>query len=130
MILKTLLAISLLFTVPVNAKEEHVPPSPKIMKLYTSIPEQDNWVTVPAGTEEITINVEALNTETVLFWLIPTGTQTWEERKLIGYDIKDDNDNHFSLTWKIPKLLHDHLEVQALGENKLARSILNITSSQ
>jgi hypothetical protein len=129
MIFKTLLAISLMLNVPIYAKGEYVPPSPKIVKFYTSIAEKDNWVTVPEGTEEITINVEALNTETVLFWLIPTGTQTWYERKLIGYDIKDDKDNNFSLTWKIPKHLHDHLEVQALGENEIVGRLLNITST-
>ncbi|QFT90896.1 hypothetical protein FIU87_19810 [Bacillus sp. THAF10] len=129
MILKTILAITLMFNVSVYANGEYAPPSPKIVQFYTSIPEKDNWVTVPEGTKEITINVEALNTETVLFWLIPTGTQTWYERKLIGYDIKDDKDNKFSLTWKVPKHLHDHIQVQALGENEIAGSSLNITSN-
>ncbi|MEH6908235.1 hypothetical protein [Neobacillus drentensis] len=129
MILKTLLAISLMVNVPVYAKGEYFPPSPKIVKFNTSIPEKDNWVTVPEGTKVITINVEALNTETVLFWLIPTGTQTWYERKLIGYDIKDEQDNNFSLSWKIPQHLYDHLVVQAIGENEIARSSLNITST-
>lgn len=129
MLLKTVLAMSLMLNVPIKANTEYVPPSPKIEKFYTSIPEKDNWVRVPEGTKEITIYVEALNTETVLFWLIPTGTQQWYERKLIGYDIKDDGDNKFSLTWKIPRPLHDHLEVQALGENEIAGRILNITST-
>jgi hypothetical protein len=120
-----------MLNVPDYAKGEYIHPSPKIVKFYTSIPEKDNWVTVPEGTEDITIYVEALNTETVLFWLIPTGTQTWYERKLIGYDIKDDNDNNFSLTWKTPKDLHSHLYVQVLGEgNEFVGSTLNITSSQ
>ncbi|PGT88260.1 hypothetical protein COD11_05955 [Bacillus sp. AFS040349] len=118
-----------MLNLPVYAKRDYVPPSPKIVKFYTGIPEKDNWVTVPEGTKEITINVEALNTETVVFWLIPTGTETWYERKLIGYDIKDDKDNNFSLTWNIPQHLHDHLEVQALGENEIARSSINITST-
>ncbi|MBS4193194.1 hypothetical protein KHA94_24160 [Bacillus sp. FJAT-49705] len=118
-----------MLNVPIKGNTEYVPPSPKIEKFYTSIPEKDNWVRVPKGTGEITIYVEALNTETVLFWLIPIGTQQWYERKLIGYDIKDDGDNKFSLTWKIPRPLHDHLEVQALGENEIVGRILNITST-
>ncbi|MEH7442957.1 hypothetical protein V7201_11685 [Bacillus sp. JJ1122] len=120
--------MSLAMNVPVKGQLEYIPPSPKIEKFYTSIPEIDNWVSVPQGTDEITIYVEAKNTETVLFWIIPTGIQQWYERKLIGYDIKDDGDNKFSLTWKIPGHLQDHLEVQALGENELTGSILNITS--
>ncbi|MED3554108.1 hypothetical protein [Cytobacillus praedii] len=70
----------------------------------------------------------AINTETVLYWLIPTGTQTWTERKLIGYDIKENpNDNNFSLTWKIDKpYLHDHLHIQAIGEGVLI-GIINLS---
>ncbi|MEH7883779.1 hypothetical protein V7654_05570 [Bacillus sp. JJ1609] len=128
MFLEPFLVISLAMNIPVKGQQEYVPTVPKIEKFYTSIPEIDNWVSVPKGTDEITIYVEATNTETVLFWLIPTGTQQWYERKLIGYDIKDDGDNNFSLTWKIPRHLHDHLEVQALGENELIGSSLNITS--
>jgi hypothetical protein len=47
MILKTLLAMSLMFNVSVYANGEYVPPSPTIEQFYTSIPEKDNWVTVP-----------------------------------------------------------------------------------
>jgi hypothetical protein len=52
------------------------PPPPKIEKLYTSIPEKDGWISVPEGTKEITFYVEAHNTDTVLFWLMSTGTLT------------------------------------------------------
>ncbi|WP_423408975.1 hypothetical protein AABM38_02455 [Heyndrickxia sp. MSNUG] len=128
MFLKTLFAMNLAMNLPIKDQQEYIPPSPKIEKFYTSIIEMDNWVSVPQGTDEITIYVEAKNTETVLFWIIPTGTQQWNERKLIGYDIKDDGDDYFSLTWKIPGHLQDHLEVQALGENEVTGSSLNITS--
>jgi hypothetical protein len=108
--------------------ENYVPPLPKIEKIYTNIPEKDNWVMVPKGTKEITFYVEAQNTETVLFWLIPTGTQQWNERELIGYDINDDGDGKFSLTWKIDKHLQDHLDIQAIGENSIEKGIINVGS--
>jgi len=127
MILKTVLAISLIFNILAYPEGEYVPSAPEIIKVYTGIPEEGNWVRVPKGTEELTIHVKAINTETVLFWLIPTGTQTWSERKLIGYDIQNGKDNKFSITWKVPKQLHDHLKVQALGENGIVSSTLNIT---
>ncbi|MFC0414065.1 hypothetical protein ACFFHH_01070 [Cytobacillus solani] len=81
------------------------------------------------GTKEITFKVKAANTETVLFWLIPTGTQTWTERRLIGYDIKEnENDNNFSLTWNIDKpYLHDHLHIQAIGEGIVTNDIINLS---
>jgi hypothetical protein len=98
------------------------------LRFYTDISLKDNWVGIPKGTKKITIYVEAKDTETVLFWLIPTGTQTWNERELIGYDINDDNDNKFSLTWEINKpFLHNHLQVQALGMDGIS-DIINITT--
>ncbi|QHE52417.1 hypothetical protein [Pontibacillus sp. HMF3514] len=97
------------------------PPNPDIKSIETNYPKNGIWVQIPKGTDEITFNVKAENTQTVLFWLISTGTQTWTERILIGYDIKEnDTDNIFTLNWKINKdSLHDHLHVQGLGENPL-----------
>ncbi|CAM4035729.1 hypothetical protein [Mesobacillus thioparans] len=129
MMLKLFLGMGLIASAPFQSASEYVPPSPEIVNFFTNFPEKDNWVTVPEGTKEITITVEALNTETVLFWLIPTGTETWNERKLIGYDIKDDGDNFFSLTWKVPGPLLNHLEVQAIGETGMTGASLNITSN-
>jgi hypothetical protein len=103
-----------------------IPPPKVIRSVYTDIPKKDNWVTIPKGTNEITIYVEAQNTETVLFWLIPAGTQTWWERRLIGYDINEDKKNKFnetqkySFTWKIDKpFLHDHLVVELVGMSEI-----------
>ena len=120
-IMISLTLLSHLGSIPFN--NQNSVPAPKVIKsIYTNIPEKDNWVTVPKGTKELTISVEAENTETVLFWLVPTGTQTWHERRLIGYVINKDNEHQFnknhvySLTWKInePSLL-DHLVVELIG---------------
>ncbi|WP_316572651.1 hypothetical protein [Neobacillus sp. YIM B06451] len=94
------------------------PSAPEIVSISSNFPVIENWVEIPKGTKNITFNVQANNTETVLFWLIPTGTENWNQRKLIGYDLKtDEQDNSFTLTWNINKsYLHDHLYVQAIGE--------------
>lgn len=77
------------------------------------------WWQVPKGKKSMTIFVEAKNTETVLFWLIPTGTQTWKERELIGYD-KDGTDG-WSFTWNFgDRTFHDHITVQAIGEDSVS----------
>lgn len=128
MMLKTFFITGLMLTNPLASNSEVIAPSPDIVKFYTSVPVKDNWIEVPEGMKELTIEVEALNTETVLFWLIPTGSAQWNERELIGYDIKDDRDNYFSITWNIPRQLQDHLHVQALGENEISSFILNITT--
>jgi hypothetical protein len=128
-LLKSVFALTLMMNVFSIHNEKNVPSSPNIEKFYTSIPEKDNWVMVPEDTKEITFYVEASKTETVLFWLIPTGTQTWNERELIGYDINKDGDGKFSLTWNIDRHLHDHLHIQSLGENnEIAGSSINIGS--
>jgi hypothetical protein len=94
LILKLLISVGLFCNLGMmTANNEITVPPPKVIKsTYTNIPETDNWVIVPKGTKEITISVKAENTETVLFWLIPTGTQTWWERRLIGYAIYTDRE--------------------------------------
>jgi hypothetical protein len=130
LILKTLISLSLFYNlgnITVN-NQVSVPPPKVIKSAYTNIPEKNNWVTLQKGTKEITISVEAENTETVLFWLIPAGTQTWWERRLIGYAINTEkektfnNPQTFSLTWKVDQpFLHDHLEVQLIGMQETIR---------
>jgi hypothetical protein len=129
-ILKLFLAFNILTTVqPVISQESSSQPSrPEIISIDTGYPKDGIWVHIPKGTVEITIHVKAENTETILFWLIPTGTQTWTERKLIGYDIKEiHDDNNFSLTWIIDKpYLLDHLHIQALGDGTIANDMINL----
>jgi hypothetical protein len=126
MILKTCLAFSLLtFLHPIEYQKVNSQ-NPKIISFETNFPKDGGWVRIPKGTKKITFNVKAENTETILFWLIPTGTQTWNQRKLIGYDIKEsDKDNNFSLTWIIDRSLLDHLHIQAIGEG-VENGILNL----
>lgn len=76
--------------------------------------EESNWWVVPENVSMMTIYAEAENTETVLFWIAPTGTETGSERKLIGYDI--DGTDGWSYTWEFgSRTFHDHIQVQALG---------------
>lgn len=131
MILTLFLALNILTAhQPFMSQESPIAlPKPTLKRIYTEYPTDGNWVKIPEGTKNITFHVEAENTETVLFWLIPTGTQTWTERKLIGYDIrKDPTDRYFSLTWTIDKpYLHDHLHVQALGDEILEQDSINLS---
>lgn len=105
LILKSLLALNLLTAIQHAENQKVFSQTPKIISFYTDYPKDGIWVQIPKGTKKITFNVKADNTETVLFWLISTGTQTWNQRILIGYDIKEDEgDNKFSLTWIIARV--------------------------
>jgi hypothetical protein len=127
MILKSCFVLSLLTALQPVGNHKVVPTPPNIISIDTDSPKKGTWVQIPKGTKKITFNVKAENTETVLFWLMPTGTQTWNHRNLIGYDIKeDDKDNLFTFTWKIDRLsILDHLYIQALGEG-IANDTINL----
>lgn len=127
LILKSFLALNLLTAFQPDENQKEFSQNPKIISFYTDYPKDGIWVQIPKGTKKITFNVKADKTETVLFWLIPTGTQTWNQRRLIGYDIKEgEEDNNFSLTWIIDRpFLFDHLHIQALGEG-IANDTLNL----
>ncbi|MEF7438924.1 hypothetical protein V4V36_10660 [Paenibacillus lautus] len=85
-----------------------------IDKVYTDSEEEYGWWVVPRDADTITIYVEAQHADTVLFWSAPTGTEVGKERKLIGYDI--DGEDGWSFEWNIKdQLLHNHIDVQALG---------------
>ncbi|WJE51083.1 hypothetical protein QRE66_17420 [Bacillus cereus] len=108
----------------VNPPKIHEP-DPKIIKTYTNIPEINNWVTIPKETKEITIYVKAKHAETMLFWLVPTGTGTWKKRQLIGYDI--DGTDGWSVKWNVSQqMLHHHISVQALGVTSISSDSINV----
>lgn len=99
----------------------------EILNVTTDLPKMGNWWIARKGVEKMTITVTAKNTETVLFWLIPTGTQTWGQRELIGYDI--DGNNGWSLTWTFhDHIFHDHIHVQAIGNETLSNDVINVSS--
>lgn len=127
MLLKIFFAINFLTAMQFQ-ETTFQPHRPEIKGINTNYPKDGIWVHIPKGTKKITFNIEAKNTETVLFWLIPTGTQTWKERKLIGYDIQENQeDNNFSFTWNIDKPnLIDHLNIQAIGEGRVTNDIINL----
>ena len=101
----------------------------EILKVSTDLPKNAGWWIVHKDVNTMTIQVEAKNVETVLFWITPTGTETWGERELIGYD-KDGSDGWF-LTWNFgSRTFHDRIYVQALGSDGATQNteIISITS--
>ncbi|WP_459500062.1 hypothetical protein [Bacillus sp. C1] len=100
-------------------------PLPGIIKTYTNMPEVNNWILIPKEATEIMVYVKAENTETMLFWLVPTGTATWKERELIGYD--SNGADGWSLKWNVSgKMLHYHICVQALGVTSISSDSIHV----
>ncbi|MHA7580763.1 hypothetical protein ACX12E_10205 [Paenibacillus vandeheii] len=103
--------------------------APVIMSVETNFSEKEGWVVVPAKSTELNVTVETTNAETLLFWIVPTGTETWGERELIGYDINAKDG--WNVTWNIAgKSLHHRLVVQALGSDgkTITDETINITN--
>lgn len=104
--------------------------SAKILNVKTNLAKEDNWWIVSENMTAMTISVEAENTDTVLFWIAPTGTETGKERTLIGYDV--DGSDGWSYTWEFgERIFHDHIQVQALGMDgsTQASETINVHSS-
>ncbi|ULO08772.1 hypothetical protein H1230_08320 [Paenibacillus sp. 19GGS1-52] len=90
--------------------------TPVISNVETNFPKKDGWYVVPKNSGELDVSVNATNVETILFWAVPTGTEAWGERELIGYDIN--GEDGWSLTWKISEIsLHHRIAIQALGSD-------------
>lgn len=101
----------------------------QILKVSTDLEEENGWFIVPESVSTMTISAEVENVETILFWITPTGTGTWGERQLIGYDI--DGSDGWSLQWEFgEKKFHDHITVQALGSDGVtqAKETFNVHS--
>lgn len=100
-----------------------------IKTAFLDLQQKSGWWVVPEGVKSLTIHVEAENTNTVLFWLVPTGTEAWNERMLIGYD-KDASDG-WSLKWDFgDQKLHNRIFVQALGSDGVSMDsgTINVTA--
>lgn len=111
-------------------QSENIDGKAKILKVTTDLEEENGWFIVPEGVKSMTISADVENVETILLWITPTGTETWGERTLIGYDI-DGNDGWF-FKWEFgDKIFHDHITIQALGSDGAtqAQETLNIHSA-
>lgn len=105
-----------------------------IIRVQTDFPEKEGWVRIPKGTKKMSIYVEAEHTDTVLFWYMPTGTETWYDRRLIGYAINTHEDDSFTITWDFddfdPNELLGHIHIQAIGINNIDNEGFNIAPKE
>lgn len=112
-----------------NIPSENIDGRAQILGISADLEEANGWFIVPKGVHTMTISAEVENVETVLFWITPTGTATWGERKLIGIDI--DGSDGWSFEWEFgDRIFHDHITVQVLGSDSAtqAQETVNVHS--
>ena len=85
-----------------KAPEEKAPrkPAPPVVGAVTTTPQlscPDGWCLLPAGAGTITFNADVTGATRVEFFVVPTGTETWELRRSIGVD-RDGRDG-WSVRW-------------------------------
>lgn len=97
---------------------------PKIANVKTNFSQKNGWYVIPKNSDKLDVSLEATNVETILFWVVPTGTDVWGERELIGYDINEEDG--WKLVWNISeRSLHHRISIQALGSD--GKTIANET---
>lgn len=92
-------------------------PAPPVVGAVTTTPQlscDGGWCTVPAGPGTITFRAEVTGANRVEFFLVPTGTETWDLRRSLGVD-RDGSDG-WSVTWAHgDESVMGHLVVVARG---------------
>lgn len=107
-----------------NVSPQVADTAPIIANVKTNFPQKNGWYVIPKNSNELDVSLEATNVETILFWVVPTGTDAWGERELIGYDINEEDG--WNLVWNISeRSLHHRIAIQALGSN--GKTIANET---
>jgi hypothetical protein len=105
---------------------------PKIVSVKTQPPSTNGyWVNLEKeGKGELIIQVEAVNTKKVRFWLMPKGTGTWSLRKLIGED--NEQEDGWGIVWSYDgnKTFHHNIVVEAIDtEGNVTRESINVSNS-
>lgn len=97
----------------------------KVLKVNTNLEVKHGWHIVPDTDSTLILSAEVENVDTVLFWIAETGTGTWGERTLIGYDI--DGRDGWSIEWDFgDRIFHDHIVFQALGSDGSTQAMESI----
>lgn len=101
---------------------------PQIIKVKTIPSARGGWVVLPNKPGQLIIKVKTINAKRLKFWIVPTGSETWKYRKLLGE--LSNGKNVWSFTWNYGnELIHDHIVIQAIGDQGLEEStIINVTN--
>jgi len=97
------------------------------MKIETIPVSEGNWTYIPEGSGKMIIHVDTTTAKKMKVWRVPTGTQQWENRKLICEE--SGNKDNWDCVWRygIDETIHDHFVVQVFGEGWEINDSINVT---
>jgi len=100
-----------------SAQASETPNKLPVIKKVTSIPAADEtgWVPLPKGSGKLEIQVEATHATSVKFWIVPTGTDTWQYRQLLGEDTNPADGFSLTTTYGPERTFLDHIVLEAVG---------------
>lgn len=104
----------------------------KIEKVTTSPYNIKNgWISLPKTDGTLTVNITAKNAKMIKFYLIPTGTATYNQRKLIGISRESNGDFIFKWHFRRDKFIFHHFAIEVINsKDQIAASgvLFNVTN--
>ncbi|PGZ99835.1 hypothetical protein COE51_08565 [Bacillus pseudomycoides] len=92
---------------------------------------KNGWISLPKTDGTLTVRVTAKNTKRIKFYLIPTGTATYNQRKLIGSSWGKNGKFVFKWNFKENQNIFHHFAVEAINsKNQIATTgvLFNVTN--
>lgn len=88
---------------------------------------EGNWVYIPEGSGEMVIKVTTRNVQKIKIWIVPTGSQTWDERRLLCEE--KGNKDLWTCIWRYTaeETIHDHIVIHVEGKGGKSAASINVT---
>lgn len=82
---------------------------------------KEGWLSLPKTDGTLTVSITAENAKRIKFYLIPTGTATYNQRKLIGSSEGKNGEFVFKYSFKGKQDIFHHFAVEAINsKNQIA----------
>jgi hypothetical protein len=100
---------------------------PPFLSIETIPKPEGNWVYIQKGSGEMVIKAITRNVQRIKVWIVPTGTQTWAERKLLCD--QSGNKDIWKCIWRYTaeETIHYHVVIRVEGKSGVSEEIINVT---
>ncbi|PHG56461.1 hypothetical protein [Bacillus toyonensis] len=92
---------------------------------------KEGWISLPKTDGTLTVTITAINAKRIKFYLIPTGTATYNQRKLIGSSEGKNGEFVFKWNFKGDQDIFHHFAVEVINsKNQIANTgvLFNVTN--